>query len=186
MTTSCCSHSRSSRCALSLIMGVAAFTIIIDQISKQLILRAFRPGEVLPIIPGFFNLTLTFNPGAAFGLWSDLPTGWRELALGLSIALALGAVVFFLLQPQCQSTVARVSLSAVLGGAIGNIIDRCTYGSVVDFLDFFVGSYHWPAFNVADSAIFMGIMIVVFLPNRPTTSTSEEPGASESTKKCCE
>lgn len=165
-------------------MGVAAFTILIDQISKQLILKTFRPGEILPVIPGLFNLTLTFNPGAAFGLWSNLPSGWRELALGLSIALALVAVVIFLLHPNCQSTLARVSLSGVLGGAIGNIIDRFTYGSVVDFLDFYIGDYHWPAFNIADSAIFLGIMVVVSLPHKPTAvvdaSASEGDAATKS------
>jgi signal peptidase II len=158
-----------TRTALTLVSSVAALTILIDQISKQLILNTFRPGEVLPVIPGFFNLTLTLNPGAAFGLWSNLPGGWREFALGVSITLAIVAVCIFLLHPNCQSTLARVSLSAVLGGAIGNIIDRCTYGSVVDFLDFYLGSYHWPAFNIADSAIFMGIMVVVFLPHKAAT-----------------
>ena len=165
--TSCCPQSPLKRCAISLIISVAALTILIDQISKQLILRNFRPGDLLPVIPGFFNLTLTFNPGAAFGLWANLPSGWREVALGLSIALALVAVIIFLMHPNCQSNLARVSLSAVLGGAIGNIIDRFTYGSVVDFLDFYIGAYHWPAFNIADSAIFMGIMVVVFLPHKP-------------------
>ena len=133
-------------------------------------------------MPGFFNLTLTFNPGAAFGLWSNLPPGWREVALGISIALALVAVVIFLRHPNCQSTLARVSLSAVLGGAIGNIIDRFTYGSVVDFLDFYLGNYHWPAFNVADSAIFLGIMVVVFLPHKSVPLESTSPEEELSTK----
>ena len=164
------------RRALTLIFSVAAFTVLIDQISKQLILNTFRPGEVVPVIPGLFNLTLTFNPGAAFGLWANLPGGWRELALGVSITLAIVAVFAFLLHPNCQSTLARASLSAVLGGAIGNILDRCTYGSVVDFLDFYLGAYHWPAFNIADSAIFMGIMVVVFLPHK--TATTEEKAQS--------
>jgi len=164
---SSCSPSPTKRCAISLILSVATFTILIDQISKQLILKTFRPGELLPVVPGLFNLTLTFNPGAAFGLWSNLPPGWREVALGLSIALALVAVVVFLMHPNCQSTLARVSLSAVLGGAVGNIIDRFTYGSVVDFLDFYFSDHHWPAFNIADSAIFLGIMVVVFLPHKP-------------------
>jgi signal peptidase II len=184
--TSCCSQSPLKRGAIFLIVGVAAFTILIDQISKQLILKTFRPGEILPVIPGLFNLTLTFNPGAAFGLWGNLPSGWREIALGVSIALALVAVVIFLLHPNCQSKLARVSLSAVLGGAIGNIIDRFTYGSVVDFLDFYLGDYHWPAFNVADSAIFLGIMVVVFLPSKPTDPALVATGEEQSPKKCCE
>ncbi|MEY4669808.1 MAG: Lipoprotein signal peptidase [Pseudomonadota bacterium] len=170
--TSCCSSSPLKRRGISLIITVATFTILIDQISKQLILKTFRPGEILSVIPGLFNLTLTFNPGAAFGLWSNLPSGWREVALGVSILLALVAVVVFLLHPNCQTPLARVSLSAVLGGAIGNIIDRFTYGSVVDFLDFYIGDYHWPAFNIADSAIFLGIMVVVFLPHKPATPES--------------
>ena len=70
--------------------------IVIDQVSKQLILNAFQPGEILPVIPGVFNLTLTFNFGAAFGLWSNLPPGWREFALGASITLALSVLFYFL------------------------------------------------------------------------------------------
>lgn len=164
--TSCCAVKQSAPFAL--IGGVAAITIIIDQISKHLILTSLLPGEVVPVVPGFFNLTLTFNPGAAFGLWSNLPGGWREFALGISIALALGVVVFFLRQPAYQSLVARISLSAVLGGALGNIIDRCVYGSVVDFLDVYLGQSHWPAFNVADSAISLGVIALVLLPHPPT------------------
>ena len=177
--TSCCSQSPLKRRGVLLIVSVAAFTILIDQISKALILKTFRPGEILSVIPGLFNLTLTFNPGAAFGLWSNLPSGWRELALGLSIALALVTVIAFLLHPNCQSTPARVSLSAVLGGAIGNIIDRFTCGSVIDFLDFYIGNYHWPAFNIADSAIFLGIMFVVFLPHKPATQASTPTNENE-------
>jgi signal peptidase II len=168
-----------------LIAAVTAVTIIIDQISKQLILAKFQPGEILPVIPGLFNLTLTFNPGAAFGLWTNLPSGWREFALGASIALALTVVVIFLRQPMYQSTLARISLSAILGGALGNIIDRLLYGSVVDFLDVYIGNSHWPAFNVADSAISLGVIVLVFLPQRTASTQSsgdtsqQSPASSE-------
>jgi signal peptidase II len=164
---------------LSIICGVAAITIIIDQISKYLILTSLIPGEVVPVVPGFFNITLTFNPGAAFGLWSNLAPGWRELALALSIALALGVVFFFLRQPAYQSLVAKISLSAVLGGAIGNIIDRLVYGSVVDFLDVYIGQSHWPAFNVADSAISLGVIALVLLPHPPTSSVDSQNQVQE-------
>ena len=156
-----------------LILIVAVGTIIADQISKQLILNAFQPGETLTVIPGFFNLTLTFNFGAAFGLWSSLPPGWREVALGISITLALSVLFFFLRHPTQQSALSQASLAAVLGGALGNVIDRMRHGYVVDFLDAFWGAHHWPAFNIADSAIVIGVAIVVLGPQRPHVQKSE-------------
>lgn len=156
----------------TLILLVASITIIIDQISKQLILNAFQPGEVLPVVPGFFNLTLTFNFGAAFGLWSNLPPGWREVALGASITLALLVLMYFLRHSAQRSTLSQVSLAAVLGGALGNVIDRFRHGYVIDFLDAYWGTYHWPAFNIADSAIVVGVAIVVLGPQPHTTTTA--------------
>jgi signal peptidase II len=163
--------------AQRVLLLVATITIILDQLSKQIILRTFMPGAIVPVVPGLFNLTLTFNPGAAFGLWSNLPDGWRQFALGMSIALALGVVVFFLRQSSYQSTLAKVSLAAILGGAIGNLIDRMVYGSVIDFLDFHLGQNHWPAFNIADSAISLGVITLILLPQR--TSAQTQPAASE-------
>lgn len=156
----------------TLILLVASITIIIDQISKQLILNAFQPGEVLPVVPGFFNLTLTFNFGAAFGLWSNLPPGWREVALGASITLALLVLMYFLRHSAQRSTLSQVSLAAVLGGALGNVIDRFRHGYVIDFLDAYWGTYHWPAFNIADSAIVVGVAIVVLGPQPHTTTAN--------------
>lgn len=158
-----------------LIAVVALSTIIADQISKQLILDTFQPGEILPVVPGFFNLTLTFNFGAAFGLWSSLPPGWRECALGISITLALTVLFLFLRHPTQQSALSQASLAAVLGGALGNVIDRMRHGYVIDFLDAYWGSHHWPAFNIADSAIVIGVAIVVLGPQRAPTLKSEPP-----------
>lgn len=156
-----------------LVVGVALCTVLADQISKRLILGAFQPGEIRPVIPDLFNLTLTYNRGAAFGLWGDLPPGWRELALGISILLALAVVFFFLKQPTYQNTLGRISLAGILGGALGNVIDRFTYGAVVDFLDVFVGTYHWPAFNVADSAITLGVIALIFMPQKKASVVPE-------------
>jgi signal peptidase II len=167
------SPSHTPRYRYSLIILVTAVTIIIDQISKQLILNAFQPGELLPVIPGFFNLTLTFNFGAAFGLWSNLPPGWREFALGASITLALTVLIYFLRYSAQRSALSQISLAAVLGGALGNVIDRFRHGYVVDFLDAYWGNHHWPAFNIADSAIVVGVAIVVLGPQHaPTTETA--------------
>lgn len=165
-----------------LIVVVTAVTILIDQISKQLILNSFRPGEILPVIPGFFNLTLTFNFGAAFGLWSNLPPGWREFALGASITLALTVLFIFLRHSTQRSALSQVSLAAVLGGALGNVLDRIQHGYVIDFLDAYWGNYHWPAFNVADSAIVVGVAIVVLGPQQTPASDRSATTSDASSK----
>ncbi len=150
-------------------------TAALDQLTKHLILLTFSPGETVSIIPGLFNLTLTFNLGAAFGLWSGLPSGVREGVLALTNLLALGVVVYFMRQPHYRTWVAQAALAGILGGAIGNIIDRFVHGSVVDFLDFYLGNSHWPAFNVADSAICIGVttlLIMSFFSTAEPANTS--------------
>ncbi len=152
---------------------VTLATAALDQLTKYLILLTLSPGDSVPIVPGLFNLTLTFNLGAAFGLWSGLPSGVRELVLALTNLLALGVVVYFMRQPHHRTPLAQTALAGILGGAIGNIIDRFVHGSVVDFLDFYVGKMHWPAFNVADSAICVGVTILLVLSfSSPTEQTN--------------
>ena len=146
---------------------VTSLTIIVDQMTKVAVLSSFRPGEILPIIDGLFNLTLTFNYGAAFGLWSWLAPGTRELVLGLTILGAMGLVGYFLTRPYYRTLSAQLALSAILGGAIGNVVDRIRLGAVVDFLDFYVGNNHWPAFNVADSAICVGVAVLLLWVKSP-------------------
>lgn len=147
-----------------LVLIVAGGVIAFDQITKKMALSSFAHGEIRPVIDGLFNLTLSFNRGAAFGLWSGLEAGWREAVLGGTILLALGVVTFLLTRPYYQSKLAQGALAAILGGAIGNVIDRFAYGAVVDFLDFYLGTYHWPAFNIADSAICIGVGLLLLLP----------------------
>ena len=142
-------------------------------------LSSFQPGEVRPVIDGLFNLTLSFNRGAAFGLWTGLSSGWREVVLASTILLALGVVGFLLTRPYYQSKLAQLALSAILGGAVGNVIDRFMYGAVVDFLDFYVGSYHWPAFNIADSAICVGVGLLLILPKAEPASSPAAAAVNE-------
>jgi signal peptidase II len=150
-----------------LVVLITGLTVALDQISKHYILSYFLPGEIRPVIPDLFNLTLTFNPGAAFGLWRDIPDGWRQVVLGVTTCAALGVVFYLLKQPGYQSRLTQTALAGILGGAIGNIIDRLRHnGTVVDFLDVFWGSYHWPAFNIADSAICLGVALLIVLPYR--------------------
>lgn len=151
------------------LVALVSFLIIAsDQLSKFYILNTFTPGEVLAVIPNLFNLTLTFNPGAAFGLWGQMGDGWRQLILGVTTCAALGVVFYFLRQPAYRNKLAQTALACILGGAVGNIIDRLRHnGTVVDFLDFYWGNAHWPAFNVADSAICIGVALLILLPQRP-------------------
>jgi signal peptidase II len=152
-----------------LVIITAVVTTIADQLSKLLILRAFTEGEVRPVIQGLFNLTLAFNPGAAFGLWTGLSDGSRQVVLALTTLLALGVVFVFLRHTANRGWIPQTALAAILGGALGNVIDRLRYGRVVDFLDFYWENYHWPAFNIADSAICIGVAVLILLPQPKTT-----------------
>jgi signal peptidase II len=163
-STSTAAHKACCSPRIALVLLIATTVVALDQFTKRLALASFQPGEVRQIIAGFFNLTLSFNRGAAFGLWSSLQSGWREVVLGGTILLALGVVGFLLTRPYYRSYAAQIALAAILGGAIGNVIDRFIFGAVIDFLDFYVGSYHWPAFNIADSAICVGVGLLLMVP----------------------
>jgi len=160
-----------------LVALVTLSTTFADQVSKFWVLKHFQEGEVLPVIPGLFNMTLAFNPGAAFGLWSNLADGPRQVVLALTILLALTVVFVFLRQTAQRGWLPQSALAAIMGGAVGNVIDRLTYGRVVDFLDFYWSSYHWPAFNIADSAICVGVAVLILLP-APKRTITDSPNAA--------
>ena len=136
--------------------------LVSDQLTKQLILESFQMGESREIVSSLFNLVLVFNKGAAFGFLSGVSEGLRQIILGATTVLALGTVIYLLVYDYFEDRIARTALGMILGGAVGNIIDRVRLGEVVDFLDFYYGNYHWPAFNVADSAICVGVFILLF------------------------
>ncbi len=151
---------RNSKTLVSIILTII-LVIALDQLSKLLILDKFTPGEILVLIPDYFNLTLTFNRGAAFGLFADMPDLQRQIVLSATTLLALGVVLYLLLKDYSTDFRAQTALAMVIGGALGNIIDRVRLGQVVDFLDVYFGEYHWPAFNVADSCICVGVTYLV-------------------------
>ncbi|MBW2328597.1 MAG: signal peptidase II [Deltaproteobacteria bacterium] len=133
-----------------------------DQLSKVWILQNFELYESTVIIPGLFNLTFLRNTGAAFGMFAGHAVWWRQLFfIGVAV---IALVVILVMQRRLgrQNSLYTISLGFIGGGAIGNLIDRILYGSVVDFLDVYIGSHHWPAFNVADSAICVGVGIFLF------------------------
>ena len=161
------------------------FAVILaaDIFTKNLITATFTLGEVREIVPNFFNLTLVYNPGAAFGLFSDLEPETRRITLAVVTIIALGVIIRLAIKDVKDDKVSLVALSGIFAGAIGNVIDRFRYDAVVDFLDFYIGTNHWPAFNVADSAISIGVCIIIFQmifneqksdELQPDTSNSEE------------
>jgi signal peptidase II len=138
---------------------ISAVVIVLDQISKQWVIHAFSYREVLPVAP-YFNLTLVYNPGAAFSFLAGAD-GWQREFFA-AIAVIASAVMVYLLRKHPRQKLFCLALSLILGGALGNLWDRLTIGQVVDFLDFYIDEYHWPAFNVADSAITVGAVLLVW------------------------
>ena len=143
---------------------IAAAIVAVDQAVKYAVVQYFSSHPPIAVT-SFFNLLLVYNTGAAFSLLSDA-AGWQR---GFFIAIALIASVWivWLLRRDPRPSLFTVALTLVLAGAVGNLIDRILIGSVVDFLDFHAYGYHWPAFNVADSAITCGAILLVWDAFRP-------------------
>ncbi len=138
--------------------AAAAAIVLADQLAKWAALSQLRPGEPVAIT-GFFNLVLVFNRGAAFSFLADAP-GWQQ-PFFIAVALVAATVVSWLLWRTPERRLLCAGLALILGGALGNLWDRVDYGHVVDFLDFHALGWHWPAFNVADSAISVGAAILI-------------------------
>jgi signal peptidase II len=139
-------------------LGIAVIVILLDQISKITVAKTFVYGQT-QAITAFFNLTLVYNKGAAFSFLAS-EGGWqRYLFTGLGIVAAL--VIVFLLKRHAGQRLFCWALALIMGGAIGNVIDRLLYGHVIDFLDFHIPSWHFPAFNIADSAICVGAALFI-------------------------
>jgi signal peptidase II len=138
---------------------MAAGVALLDQISKWIVLGALRPGDSRYVAP-FWNWVLTFNPGAAFSFLSDAG-GWQR-GFFIVLSLAVSAWIVVLLRRHCGEFRLSLALTLVLGGALGNLIDRVRYGAVVDFIQWHAAGYYWPAFNLADSAITLGAVLLLF------------------------
>jgi len=137
---------------------LAAAVVVLDQLTKWTIATTFSRGEVLAIT-NWFNLLLTYNEGAAFSFLAGAG-GWQRWALS-GLAIVLSAVLVVWIARVASRWVEALPLALILGGALGNVIDRLRIGAVVDFLDLHYGGYHWPAFNVADMAISAGAVIIL-------------------------
>ena len=142
---------------------ISSLVVLFDQITKQIIKSSVEMYEAIPVIKGFFNIVLVENPGGAFGLLSDQSIFVRKFVfLFLSSIIAIFVLWFY--KKTCKDHfVLSCGIAMIFGGAVGNLIDRFRFeGKVVDFLDFYIKSYHWPAFNVADSAINIGMGILLY------------------------
>ena len=139
-------------------LALAALIVVADQLAKFAAVQHLAVNKVVAVTP-FFNLVLTYNSGAAFSILSDA-AGWQR-GLFIAIALIASAWIVYLLRKYPHQRLFALALSLVLAGAVGNVIDRVLTGAVIDFLDFHAFGWHWPAFNVADSAITCGAVLLV-------------------------
>jgi signal peptidase II len=155
--------------------------VILDQLTKLAVLERFRLGESIPILAGFFNLTYIRNTGAAFGLLANADPAWRLPFFILVPVIALVAIAYIFRRVPEQDFRLSSALSLVIGGAVGNLIDRVRFGFVVDFLDFhWRYQYHFPAFNVADTAICVGVGVLMLdlLNQKPEQEQAQNASSS--------
>ncbi len=151
--------SRGSRYVLLAMIGLAV--VVVDQVTKQWVMQSMRLHESITVVPNLFSLTYIRNPGAAFGLLAGSSNAFRMVFFGITSLFALALLGTILVRLPEKDWVGQLSIAGILGGAIGNLIDRLRFGEVIDFLDVYIESYHWPAFNVADSAISVGVVCLI-------------------------
>ncbi|MCY4595640.1 MAG: signal peptidase II [Bryobacterales bacterium] len=171
----CCGWMGSGNRSLWVLAGLV---VIGDRVSKAAIVASMPHGASETVIGGFFNLVHVRNTGIAFSLFADSAPWFRDLLLpGISM-VAIGVIVALLWRQAKLSRTSRIALVLILAGAVGNLYDRLLYGYVTDFLDLYVGSYHWPAFNVADSAITIGAVMLLAESIFVRNPHSEEAGTA--------
>lgn len=151
--------SRNSRYVILSLLSVSI--VIIDQMTKVHIMQTMRLHESIPVIPEFFSLTYIRNPGAAFGLLASSGQSFRLIFFGLTSVFALGLLGMIFLRLRQDDWIGQLSIAGILGGAVGNLLDRVRFGEVIDFLDLYINGYHWPAFNIADAAISVGVFFLI-------------------------
>ncbi len=138
---------------------IAGVIVLLDQVTKALVLRYLPLYHSIAVIPGFFDLTHVQNPGGAFGFLSASDPRLRRVVFLFISFLAVGLILWFYFKTPSTYPYLAGAFGMIFGGAAGNLVDRVRFGKVTDFLDFYVGNLHWPAFNIADSAITIGIGI---------------------------
>ena len=161
-----------------LLIALAIFTF--DQMTKAVVEANIPQHDVHPLIPGLLQLTHVKNRGAAFGIFADAPSQAKLVLVVFLSVVALAVVVTLLWRNHPGAKRTGVGLALILGGAVGNLFDRLVHGSVVDFAEFYLGNYHFPVFNVADSAIVIGAVLLLLdmMLSRPLENSVESPAQS--------
>jgi signal peptidase II len=155
---------------VGLIVGIV---LVLDQITKHVIQTHVRLNDSITVVPGFFNITHVRNKGAAFGILSTLPEFWRS-AFFITVTLVAVAAISALIM-KTHERLLVYAFSLIAGGALGNVVDRIRYGEVVDFIQWYMKSYYWPSFNVADSAISIGVVLLAIEMLFGTSAKSQAP-----------
>jgi len=141
---------------------LVVLTLFLDRWTKALIQSRFTLNESTSVIDGFLNITYVRNTGVAFGIFSSISSPAKSIVLSLFTALAAVVVVVYSMRSPVRNRRLQLALGFILGGALGNLYDRITYGYVIDFIEVYFRNYHWPSFNVADSAISTGVVLLAF------------------------
>jgi signal peptidase II len=152
---------------------VATLVVCIDQLTKYLVSSNMPLHSSISVVNGLFSLTYIRNPGAAFGFLASAPLYFRSVFFISVTVAAILLIVYYIRKYDQGEWQFTLSLSLIMAGAIGNLIDRVRFGEVIDFLDFYIGPHHWPAFNVADSAISVGAVLLLFEMVRRARETSD-------------
>jgi len=138
------------------------FWLCLDHLSKYLISKFVSLYQIITVIPGFFNLTRVHNRGAIFGFLGNTSNPLALIFLNLGALFAFAIVAYYFIRTPAEMVLARISFALIISGALGNIIDRVFRGYVIDFLDFYLNKFHWPFFNLADSCITVGAILLVY------------------------
>jgi signal peptidase II len=155
--------------------SIVGIVLLLDQITKYVVEARIRLHDVIIVIPGFFNLTHVRNKGAAFGMLSGLPEFWRS-AFFITVTI-IAVITIIVLIVKTHERLPLYAFSLIAGGAVGNVIDRIRYGEVVDFIQWYVRSYYWPSFNVADSAISIGVALLAIEMLFGTSAKEQAPSS---------
>jgi len=139
---------------------IALGVIGLDRLTKALVMYNMHPGDSIPVVSGYFELTFVHNTGAAFGMLSSMDPKYSIPLFAVATVLAVGLLLYFARHARSDEKWLLAALALVMGGAVGNLSDRMFFGYVVDFIDWHYGVSHWPAFNVADSAITVGVVML--------------------------
>jgi len=157
-------------------MATVGFVLLLDLLTKAYITSTMFLHESFIVIGGFFNITYIRNPGAAFGFLAGTSPMFRSIFFMAVTMIVIVMILYYISKNHAEEMLGSFSLSLILSGALGNMIDRLRFGEVVDFLDVYIGSHHWPAFNVADSAISIGAVLLVVDLLRNESGNHLSPG----------